>query len=84
MISLEGAYTVSIGSKYSVNHSDEEPTVGIFKGYSAMGTETAMVFELENKTLRFISLPQIIYLDLLEDAPKKANKRKEQGSVYYG
>ena len=49
-----------------------------------MGTETAMVFELENGTLRFINLAQIIYLDLLEAAPKKASKKKDTGSVYYG
>ena len=83
MISVDGEYVVSVGSKYSVNVGDDDPTVGIFRGYSAMGTETAMVFELENGKLRFISLPQIIYLDLL-DAPKKTSKKKDQGSVYYG
>ncbi|MBO4357913.1 MAG: hypothetical protein J5813_07105 [Candidatus Methanomethylophilaceae archaeon] len=81
---MEGEYIVSIGSKYSVDHGGEDLTVGIFKGYSAMGTETAMVFELENGTLRFINLAQIIYLDLLEAAPKKASKKKDTGSVYYG
>ena len=84
MIGLDGEYVVSIGAKYRVNHGDEEPTVGIFKGYSAMGTETAMVFEMEDGTLRFINLAQIIYLDLLEGAPKKQSKKKETGSVYYG
>ena len=84
MIVVEGEYIVSIGSKYSVDHGGEDLTVGIFKGYSAMGTETAMVFELENGTLRFINLAQIIYLVLLEAAPKKASKKKDTGSVYYG
>ncbi len=84
MIGLEGEYVVSVGSKYRVNHGDEELTTGIFKGYSAMGSETMMVFELEDKTLRFINLAQIIYLDLLEDAPKKQTKKRETGSVYYG
>jgi hypothetical protein len=84
VIGLEGEFLVSAGSKYRVNHGDEEHTVGIFRGYSAMGTETMMVFELEDKTLRFINLAQIIYLDLLEDAPKKSSKRKDSGSVYYG
>ena len=81
---VEGEYIVSIGSKYRVDHGGEELTEGIFKGYSAMGTETAMVFELENGTLRFINLAQIIYLDLLEAAPKKASKKTDTGSVYYG
>ena len=84
MIVVEGEYQVSVGAKYSVDCGAEELTVGIFKGYSAMGTETAMVFELENGTLRFINLAQIIYLDLLKSAPKKPLKKKDTGSVYYG
>jgi len=81
---LDGEYSLSVGSKYRVNHGDEELTEGVFKGYSAMGTETMMVFKLENGTFRFINLAHIIYLDLLEDAPKKQSKKKESGSVYYG
>ncbi len=85
MIVVEGEYTVTIGSKYRVDYGGEEPAVGVFKGYSAMGSDTAMVFELEDGTIRFISLAQIIYLDLLESAaPKKASKKKDPGSVYYG
>ena len=84
MILLEGEYQVTIGSKHRVNHGDEELTEGIFKGYSAMGTETMTVFQLDDGTLRFISLAQIIYMDLLEDAPNKKSKKKDTGSVYYG
>ena len=83
-MSVEELYSVTIGSKYSVNVGDDDPTIGVFKGYSAMGTETAMVFQLDDGKLRFINLQQIIYLDLLEDAPKKTPKKKDQGSVYYG
>ena len=78
------AYSVSIGSKCSVDYGDEEPVKGVFKGYSAMGSETMMVFELEDGTLRFVNITQIIYLDLLEAAPKKSQKAKDSGSVYYG
>ena len=83
MIDVDAEYAVTIGSKYSVDHGGEDLTVGVFRGYSAMGSDTAMVFELENGTLRFINLAQIIYLDLLESAPKKT-KKKDTGSVYYG
>ncbi len=75
---------IIIGSKYRVEHGDEEPTVGVFKGYSAIGPDTGMVFQLDNGTLRYILLAQIVYLDLVESAPKKASKKKESGSVYYG
>jgi len=84
VIVVEGEYQVSIGAKYRVDSGTEGLTVGVFKGYSAMGTETAMVFELEDGTLRFINLAQIIYLDLLKSAPKKSFKKKDTGSVYYG
>ncbi len=84
MIGVDGEYIVSIGSKCRVNHGDEELTTGVFKGYSAVGAETMMVIQLDDGTLRFINLAQIIYLDLLEDAPKKQSKKKEPGSVYYG
>ncbi len=80
----EGEFVVSVGSKYRVNHGDEELTEGIFKGYSAMGTETAMVFELADGTLRFVNLAQIIYLDLVEAGQKVPAKKRESGSVYYG
>ncbi len=81
---MEGEFAVTVGSKYRVDHGNEDLTTGIFKGYSAMGTDTAMVFQLEDGTLRFINLAQIVYLDLLEDAPKKQSKKKDSGSVYYG
>jgi len=84
VILLEGEYQISIGSKYRVNHGDEELTVGVFKGYSAMGTETMTVFEMEDGMLRFVNLSQIIYMDLLEGSPKGKPKKKDSGSVYYG
>ncbi len=84
MIAVKEEYLISIGSKYSVDFGDEEPTVGVFMGFSAMGSETTMVFKLDNGTIRFINIAQIIYLDLLEDAPKKESKKKDSGSVYYG
>ena len=73
---MDGEFSVSVGSKYRVNHGDEELTVGVFKGYSAIGSETAMVFQLDDGVIRFINL--------LEAAPKKPSKKKETGSVYYG
>ena len=84
MIGVDGEFVISAGSKCRVNHGDEELTVGFFKGYSAVGTETMMVIQMDDGTLRFINLAQIIYLDLLEDAPKKQSKKREAGSVYYG
>ena len=78
-------YMITEGSKYRVNHGDEELTEGVFKGFSVIGNDTAMVFQLEDGTLRFINSSQIIFLDLLESAPvESAPKESEPGSVYYG
>ena len=78
-------YMITEGSKYRVNHGDEELTEGVFKGFSVIGNDTAMVFERADGTLRFINSSQIIFLDLLEAAPVEAAPRKsEPGSVYYG
>lgn len=83
---MNGEFMISEGSKYRVNHGDEEPTTGVFKGFSALGADTAMVFELEDGTLRFISTAQIIYIDLLEKAERDeaAEKPQRVSSVYYG
>ncbi|MBQ8179417.1 MAG: hypothetical protein IJ026_03095 [Candidatus Methanomethylophilaceae archaeon] len=78
-------FMITRGSKYRVNHGDEEFTVGVFRGLSVIGNDTAMVFELEDGVLRFISSAQIIFMDLLEQAPDAEVPRKvETGSVYYG
>ncbi|MGN0098815.1 MAG: hypothetical protein ACI38Y_05780 [Candidatus Methanomethylophilaceae archaeon] len=77
-------YIITEGSKYRVNHGDEEFTEGVFRGFSVIGNDTAMVFELGDGTLRFINSSQIIFLDLLESAPAEAPKKSEPGSVYYG
>lgn len=78
-------YMITEGSKYKINHGDEEFTEGVFKGFSVIGNDTAMVFELADGTLRFISATQIVFMDLLESAPvESAPKKQESGSVYYG
>ena len=77
-------YMITEGSRYRVNHGDEELTEGVFKGFSVIGNDTAMVFQLSDGTLRFISATQIIYMDLLESAPvESVPKKTEPGSVYY-
>ena len=49
-------YMITEGSKYRVNHGDEELTEGVFKGFSVIGNDTAMVFELADGTLGFSQL----------------------------
>ena len=39
--------TLNIGGRYSVKVSDVDDTVGAFKGYCALGVDTAIVIEMD-------------------------------------
>ena len=52
--------------KYLVRIADEDDTIGIFKGYSSLCGEVAMVIEMDGGKMRFIPLSQIKFLDQLE------------------
>ena len=63
-------------TRCSVELSTEELGFeGVFKGYSSLCGEVAMVFEYDGK-LRFVPITQIVYIDQMEapcseDQPKK-------------
>ena len=64
--------------KYLVRIADEDDTIGIFKGYSSLCGEVAMVIEIDGGRMRFIPLSQIKFLDQLEvpkseDLPSKVD-----------
>ena len=64
--------------KYLVRIADEDDTIGIFKGYSSLCGEVAMVIEIDGGRKRFIPLSQIKFLDQLEvpkseDLPSKVD-----------
>ena len=59
-------FMLEIGGKYSIKVADEDDTVGIFKGYCALGGDTAVVIEMENGKERFIPVVQIVFIDVLE------------------
>ena len=87
MISVENEYTVAPGARFGVSwrYSRDEcrEFEGVFKGLSAIGTETAMVFDVGG-TLRFIASSSVVCLDQLEAAPEKAEKRSDAGNIFYG
>ena len=60
---------------------DEDETTGIFKGYSSLCGEVAMVIQLSNGKMRFIPLAQIVYIDQLE-APE-SEKQPKKVDIYY-
>ena len=64
--------------RYSVYIDEDNVFEGVFKGYSSLCGETAMVIEMDDGKLRFIPIAQIVYIDQIEipeskDVPKKVD-----------
>ena len=71
-------FSLTVGGSYMVAFDKDNTTSGIFKGYSSIGSDIAIVIEPENGGLRFIPVQQIMYIDQLslpksEDEPKKVD-----------
>lgn len=81
-------FKITSGSKYSITFliSEKESKVlnGTYRGMAAIGTDTALVFDI-NEAQTFIIASRIIMMTLLEAAPEEPEKKKsEPSSVYYG
>lgn len=70
------------GGKYLVRIADEDDTIGIFKGYVAIGSDVALVIEMNDGKVRFIPIAQVVYIDVLETPDEDPVKKKLD--VYYG
>ena len=67
-----------VGGKYCVDYGGDLDATGIFKGYSSLGSEIAVVIEMDGGKQRFIPVGQIKYMDQLvlpkpDDEPKKVD-----------
>jgi len=71
------------GSRYSVAFEKGDAIAGIFKGYSVVGSETALVIESDG-TIRFVMVNHIRSITLLESKTAETKKKKEDPGVYYG
>lgn len=85
---MENEYTVAPGAKFKVvwrlTREESREFEGIYRGISAIGADTAMVFEVDGG-LRFIASGSIACMDQLEAAPERSEKKKtDSGSVFYG
>lgn len=84
---MENEFTIAPGARFRVfwraTRDDCRDFEGVYKGISAIGTETAMVFDVEG-TLRFLTASSIACMDQLEAAPEKIEKKSDVGSVFYG
>jgi len=90
----DDAIILTPGSLYKIKslESRDKPmeTVGIFKGYSAVAHDTAIVIELdkshgdEKGRLRLILSHMIISIDILKAEKEKEEKESESNAVYFG
>jgi hypothetical protein len=86
--------TLSRGSVYRVvsKGSGPEPiiTIGIFKGYTSFGHDTALSIlmdpekEGEIGKVRFIPCPTVLAVDVLTYKQEEKAKEKEEAKVYFG
>jgi len=85
MLESDKDLEITKGWKYSVKIAEEDDVIGIFRGYSMVGSGSAIVIEMEGKKLRFILAEHILYMDLLETGLKEEVKSSKKGmDIYYG
>ena len=77
----ERNFALKQDGKYLIRIADEDDTIGIFKGYSSLAGEVAMVIEMDGGKMRFIPLPQIVYIDQLEVSETQEEPKKID--IYY-
>ncbi|MGI0150074.1 MAG: hypothetical protein ACREDF_11165 [Thermoplasmata archaeon] len=80
------------GSRYRIESIETRDrtkiTKGVFRGYVSIGTDDAIVIELdeshqENKgKLRLIPLHVVLAVDVLEHVPGEAPKVEKHGTMY--
>ena len=72
------------GWKYSVIMDKGPVSDGTFKGYTMLGTESAIIIQMPEGTVRTIPVASIVYIDLVESGERKRQDEKRPESVYYG
>ena len=84
---MENEYVVAPGARFRVtwrfSRDECREFDGVYRGMSAIGSETALVFEVDG-TQRFLVASSVVLMDQLEAAPEKAAKKSDAGSVFYG
>lgn len=73
-------YELKIGAVYSVV-ADGDEVSGVFRGYTMIGSETALVMEDDDGTV-YVPSASIILMRLVRQAPE--DKPESPKDVYYG
>lgn len=75
-------YALAPGSRFLVSTAEDDDTIGHFRGYTMIGSESAIVIEMDGGRIRFIPVSQISHLDLLEPAGGKPPARDRPEHLY--
>ncbi len=81
---MDDIYALVPGCRFVVHHGKGNVTEGVLKGMSVMGGSTALVFELDDGSLRYLNHLQIEYMDRIGEPPASEEAPKSFGNVYYG
>jgi hypothetical protein len=72
------------GWRYSVTTEKEPKSRGVFKGYTMLGSESAIVLQLSGGMIRMIPIVRIMHIDLIGPGERKRTEEKKPESGYYG
>ena len=88
----EDIVSLTKGSRYRIESMETRErtkvTKGIFRGYATIGTDDAIVIELDDShqelkgKLRLIPLHVVLAVDVLEHLPGEAAKVEKSGTMY--
>lgn len=84
---MKNEFAISPGAVFKVTWkatmSECREFEGTYKGLSVIGSETAMVFDVDG-TLRFLTASSVVCMDQTVAAPEEPAEKKDLGSVFYG
>ncbi len=80
----ENEFMLNKGGRYLIRIPDEEDTIGTFRGYCALGEDTALVIEMAEGKVRFVPTSQITYIDVLDAGVREKTVPMSRSDVNYG
>lgn len=81
---MSADYTLTVGSVFKVYYSEEDSFEGSFDGMTVIAGATALVFKLNDGSIRFILPSKIVMMDLISMVPAVKEAPKDVGREYYG
>ena len=83
-MSEKGELGLTEGWRYSVVIDNGPVSDGTFKGYTMLGTESAIIIQTSEGATRIIPVASVIYIDLTGSGESKPISEKKPESAYYG